>query len=257
MPDIDLEIDPCNPAEVYACCGLWELMALAGEAGEGRFALDAARPREAHFVLNAPGNFGLADAARSLRGTTAVCLQRQPDMAQPAKDPVAPVRLTLFDRNLTLDWWLTPFWDDSNEFKCWAGQVTSKKLFDELPRLIDPAQARLDKAVYATTRIGLDPRGTWRALQVGYSLNEQGQAWRTYPLAESLAAIGMQSFRPRCQQYRCDYWLWQETLPLAVARTAMLGPWSGLASKAYRFPILRRGRYKFFDFAKIQEDSHG
>lgn len=207
-------------------------------------------------MLNMPGHTDLTDVARALRNTTPVCLQRQPDIA-PEKDAIAPVQLALFNRSITLDWWLTPFWDDSNEFKCWAGQVTSKKLFRELPAIINPDAARLDTAVYATTRIGLDPRGTWRALELGYSLNEQGQPWRIYPLAECLAAIGIQSFRPKCEQYHCNYWLWQEALPLAVARTAMLGPWRGLAVKAYRFPILRRGRYKFFDFAQIQEDSHG
>lgn len=256
MPETAMPIDPCNPAEVYACCGLWELLALAGESGEGRFELDAARPHEAKFILKTPAHIDLTDVALALRDTTAVCLQRQPDIT-PEKDAIAPVQLDLLNRSVTLDWWLTPFWDDSNEFKCWAGQVTSRKLFGELPQLIDPDTARLDAAVYATTRIGIDPRGTWRALEIGYSLNEQGQRWRIYPLAECLAAIGIQSFRPQCKQYRCDYWLWQEPLPLAVARTAMLRPWGGLAATPYRFPILRRGRYKFFDFAQIQEDSHG
>lgn len=82
----------------------------------------------------------------------------------------------------------------------------------------------------------------------------------TFIAVEVLAAIGLQTFRPRLERRTARYHLWMGELPLCVARNAALAPWSGLPHAAYQFSIGSRGQsYKFFRFGEPaidKESSH-
>ena len=248
MSELRIQIDPCNPGQFYACCGLLELAELSGRETLSRFFTDEHRPREAAFGVESGGDLFLeliVDAIRNAKFVSGASDK------PPYNDSIAPAAVHIFDHDVQLDWWLDEFHDRATALKCWAGQVTTHKLTQELPKLLSADEASLDASGFTSTRFGIDPRSAWVALNLGYSPNEQGQESRTYPLVELLAAFGLQGFRPdgdRARGFR--YALWLEPLPHIVARSASCEPWDGLPSARYRFRLGQRGSYKFFDFAE-------
>lgn len=253
MHKLHIPLDPCNPGQFYACCGLIELFDLTGVTILSNFEVDWRRPKEAKLVLTSESMLIPSSIAVGIREAKYELLSRpNTDGKTPGKDSIAPVRVSIFGKHLTLDWWLDCFHDKACSLKCWAGQVTTQKLVSLLPGMVPCSNdLSFDEGALTTTRFGIDPRSAWVALNLGYSPNEQGQESRTYPVVEMLGAFGLQGFRPagsRAEGF--TYHLWLSPLPRAVARSACAKPWSGLASAAYRFNLGERGSYKYFSFAE-------
>jgi CRISPR-associated protein Csx14 len=252
MHELQVSLDPCNPGQFYACCGLIELFDLAGARTLSNFEVNWRRPKEAKLVLSSDSPLLLSSIAQGIREAKYEPLSRPDNEGKtPERDSIAPVRVSLFGTDLTLDWWLDCFHSKACSLKCWAGQVTTQKLVSSLPGMVPGDDLSFDEGVLTTTRFGIDPRSAWVALNLGYSPNEQGQESRTYPVVEMLGAFGLQGFRPagsRAEGF--TYHLWLSPLPRAVARSVSAKPWSGLASAAYRFTLGERGSYKYFSFAE-------
>ncbi len=247
MPNLRIPIDPFNPGQFYACCGLIELFELSGIQTLSHFELDRQRPRKAEFLLSSEDELSLDFIVKSIRDGEFVSGSTDDP---PGNESIAPVSVSFFDQRFELDWWLNEFHDRACSLKCWAGQVTTLKLVSELPKLLPADGASFDSDGFTSTRFGIDPRSAWVALNLGYSPNEQGQEARTFPVVELLAAFGLQGFRPagdRAQGYR--YALWLQALPHIVARIVSAQPWEGLRAAQYRFTLGQRGSYKFFSFA--------
>jgi CRISPR-associated protein Csx14 len=247
MPELHVPLDPLNPGQFYACCGLVDLFELSGTRTLSHFHLDDRHPRKAEFVLTSNNHLTLDFIVQSIREAEFV-----PGSVHepPGNDSIAPVSVSIFNQRLELDWWLDEFRDRARSLKCWAGQVTTQKLVSELPKLLPSGNASFDSDGYTSTRFGIDPRSAWVALNLGYSPNEQGQESRTYPVVELLAGFGLQGFRPagnRTEGFR--YALWSKPLPRLVARTVSAQPWDGLQTAQYQFKLGQRGSYKVFGFA--------
>jgi CRISPR-associated protein Csx14 len=251
MSELRLPFDPCNPGQFFACCGLFELAAAQAASPVARFVCNEDRPRHAEFVVSGSDLQGLEATLKGLRELTCEVLEG-------TEDSIRPVRLRIDGRELELDWWLDEFRLAPTNLKCWAGQVTTRKLFEELPGLIDPdaAAERLMRSGRMTkSKFGGDPRSAWNALDFGYSPNVHNQDAATYPAVEVLGAIGLQGFRPRAERRnRVAYSLWTVDLPLPVARMAARAPWDGLPRFDYHFEIAKRGQsYKYFTFGQFDE----
>jgi len=246
MRELRFGIDPCNPGQFYACCGLFEL---SGEGTMAHFVCDEARPRAAEFIVSGAG---IADAQEFLRRLREIEFAAM----EVAEASIDPIKAKVGDWEDELDWWLDEFREKATGLKCWAGQVTTRKLFEELSALIDPETAAGDPMKFpgmTKSKFGADPRSAWNALDFGYSPNVHNQDAVTYPAVEILAAIGLQGFRPNAQQRAAvEYSLWTAPLPLAVARTAATAPWDGLPHYRYTFAIEKRGSYKFFTFGRFE-----
>lgn len=248
MPEIRIHIDPCNPGQFYACCGLIELFELRGAKTLSRFHADLLRPRDAEFTVDSEGDLNLDVVMEAIKNAS--FLPGNADKP-PYKDSITPVSVSIFGHDIELDWWLNEFHDRATPLKCWAGQVTTQKLTSELPKLLSATGASFDMDGFTSTRFGVDPRSAWEALDLGYSPNEQNQVVRTYPAVELLAAIGLEGFRPKgTRKTGFSYCLWLEPLPTAVARTACMESWDGLPSAVYAFRLEGRGSYKYFSFAE-------
>lgn len=250
MAEIKVRLDPCNPGQFYACCGLFELAAAESEGAAARFLCEEERPRSAEFVVEGPNLPALQPLLASVRDLEFECLDA-------AEASVNPVRVKIGGRTLEIDWWLDEFREETTNLKCWAGQVTTRKLFDELPRLIDPVRADANPMQFACmtkSKFGSDPRAAWNALDFGYSPNVHNQDAATYPVVEVLSAIGLQGFRPQAERRSgIRYSLWTEMLPLQVARIAAVSTWEGLPHFEYEFAIEKRGQsYKYFAFGRFQ-----
>lgn len=250
MPELKIQFDPCNAAQFYACCGLIELTEIAGNPACSRFVVDNKRPRQAEFILETETALDLRTVSESLKQAEYFPFRRETAENPPQKDSIAPVEVTIFNQKFVLDWWLDEFHDRARQLKCWAGQVTTQKLFSELPKLLSTDISSFNAEAFTSTRFGIDPRSAWVALDLGYSPNEQGQESQTYPFVELLGAFGLQGFRPagsRAQGF--EYHLWLSPLPCAVARLAAAQPWQGLHTAGYKFQLGERGSYKVFCFS--------
>lgn len=252
MPELRIPLDPLNPGQFFACCGLFECCSWAQPLARAWFAADESSPRRAGFVLETPAPFDLAGALEAFKNAA------YEPLADYDQKAVQPVKVALGSRNVVLDWWLDVFREETTPFKCWAGQVTSGKLFADLPALIEPATpaGTLFCAPKPTrSKLGIDPRSAWNALDFGFSPDKHNRDTATYPIVEVLGAFGIQAFRPVApKRESIPYCLWGAPLPVAVARLAAFSPWSGLPLFRYEFSIAKRGQsYKFFTFASFIE----
>ena len=160
MAEIKLKLDPCNPGQFYACCGLFELVAAESPGAAAYFCCEESMPRRAEFVIVGRAIPELGSILQALRDLRCEQLEK----AEPSIDPV---QLHISGRPFVLDWWLDEFRLETTNLKCWAGQVTTRKLFDELPKLIDPVKAVGDPLQFAgmtKSKFGADPRAAWNAL---------------------------------------------------------------------------------------------
>jgi CRISPR-associated protein Csx14 len=259
MPEVRIAMDPMNPGQFFACCGLWELFDLLGATALAHFEVDERRPRQAQFVLQSDGELSLAAAVGALRAAKV-----EPIMHAEAK--IAPIRIVVGGAALELDWWLDRFREKAERLKCWAARQTSLSIASELLRLLpaDADERLLNYAAMTTTRFGVDPRSAWNSKDVGYSPNEHQQESASFPAVEMPAAVGLSGFRPGKRQRKSAgnfreweyvYALWPEPLPRAVGRLACCAPWDGLGAVGYRFQLGKRGSFKFFQFSQAQERS--
>jgi CRISPR-associated protein Csx14 len=252
MTELRVPLDPCNPGQFFACCGLFEL---AGDSPNtsGQFVCSEGRPRHAEFAIAGPETPSWESLLAQLHDLTF----EPPAGTEEIEESVRPGVVSPAGRTLELDWWLDAFQDGNTNLKCWAGQVTTRKLFEELPSLIDPhttAEKLMRSSCMTKSKFGVDPRSAWTALNYGSSLNAQNRDAVTYPAVEVLAAIGLQGFRPDVKKRRgVGYSLWTEPLPRAVARLAAVKPWDGLPRFDYTFDIDKRGSYKYFTFGRFEE----
>jgi hypothetical protein len=251
MPEIRIPMDPRNPGQFYACCGLWELLALRKLHALAHFDLDPRRPRRAEFVVE-------SDEAWTIREAMAELRIAKPIAACAELGSISPIQIPYGGGVLELDWWLDKFRETAEGLKCWAGQQTSGSIAAELLGLL-PAEADeklLYHAAMTSTRFGVDPRSAWNVADAGYSLNEHQHEAATFPAVEILAAVGLSGFRPAEERRRTRerrayvYALWQKPLPRAVARLACCAPWEGLEASSFRFGVGKRGNYKYFRFSE-------
>jgi CRISPR-associated protein Csx14 len=253
VSELRVPMDPLNPGQFFACCGLFELMAKAVPGACAYFVADEATPRRAEFVVEGEGLPPLETVLGALRAAT-------PEPIKVGKKSDWPIRLNVAGDPFELDWWYEydSFRERLSNLKCWAGQVTTQRLFSELLRLIEPDSGTnrlMTAAKKSKSKFGVDPRSAWNALDFGSSPDSQDEKTATYPTVEMLAAVGLQGFRPKAEG-RDDvaFHLWTIPLPLVVARMGAVAAWDGLPRFDYEFSIVKRGQsYKYFALAKFIE----
>jgi CRISPR-associated protein Csx14 len=250
VSDLRISLDPLNPGQFFACCGLFELIHLEERGALARFDVDASRPRTAEFLVETSLDL------KTMLGRLRTAKAEFPDGKIEAA--IRPAAIPYNGCALTLDWWLDEFREKAVNLKCWAGQVTTGNLFSELLPLLGEEGSGLDlftRPAMTKAKFGVDPRSAWNTLDFGFSPNEQGKDAATFPAVEILAAIGLQDFRPKVERRKgIFYSLWQNPLPAPVARLAFRSPWPGLSYRGFSFEIAKRGQsYKYFTFAKETE----
>ncbi len=249
-PSVTIDIDPLNPAQFFACCGLIELLSARNKGVLACFKHNPQHPRQARFKL-----YG-TDASQ-LSATMSVLKEADVTASADFAGGEAPVQVVIHEHGvLVLDWWLVPERSSKSGFKLWAGQQTTLKLVqDMLGADWDlSAEGVFEHRLPMSGRFGLDPRSSWNTLDFGSSPNTQNRDAYTYPATEMLAAIGLQGFRPR-QQARKGflYSLWSSPLPLTVARAAATGLLRVSGTRIFRFEVNKRsGSYSYLTFAQPQ-----
>ena len=96
-----------------------------------------------------------------------------------------------------------------------------------------------------------DPRGGWTALDVGYSLNDQGHGVDASPVVEMMAVWGLENARPRevgLRRYR--YAAWRAPLPPSLARPAIAGALDVMPTRNFVFRLDMSGKNKVMTYAE-------
>ncbi len=252
MIELKVNLDPLNPGQFFACCGLLDLLEGSGTNTLSHFVSSTESARRAQFIVRGDG----IDLSRELDELRLSQVIAAKEIHMSIERGIRPIYVITHKREWRFDWWLTEFGDQSTELKCWAGQVQSVALAKELFRLLSPLtdpEGLFDFAAMTKSKFGIDPRSAWNALDFGYSPNQHDMDIATYPAVEVMGCLGLQSFRPTVLLGRkLRYALWRQELPYTVARLAAFMPWSSLRHRSYEFSIDKRGQsYKFFSFSKV------
>lgn len=272
-PSLRVRVDPTNPGQFFACCGLLELADRLWNGAEAWFDADGLG-----FNLRALSNTGLntqdllvqVTRAALTNTMTASQLARRENLgAIPKKDRSKAIeaekaKLDSIWREsplvlghpfgILLDW----FRDDQSggsDLKTWAGQQS----VIEIARSMQVAagmvlhEPRCDQCLSATAandslpfNFDSDLGAVGGALDVGFSFDPlKGFALRTKPFTEFAAFIGLQRFRPRRigKENRYRYGTWKQPLEPSVAQVSACGLLGAEEAATWEFRLLYRTKY--------------
>jgi len=250
---ITIPVDPYNPGEFFACCGLLELahrMSLTVSRALGWFEeFDGSHFQFSISAYASDGNIKLESIVESLKHCALSTTHHSKE------GPIhigAPFDITIDCRS--------PF-PQNGMIKTFAGK---QDLFEILQALQHAVQHIHSKDVsYSNilriraetnkevTAFGIEKAE--KAIDAGFSMDEQkGRLSRqSLVFLELLALIGTQRFCPSQGGDRLSrvYYTWQEPLPVPLAAIAVSSPVPGIHQKGFIFQMYKRdpeGRYKGF-----------
>jgi len=280
---IRVGVDPTNPGQFFACCGLLELADRLWAGAEGWF-----EPSGNHFSIRRPPSKGeicstgaiieeLARCRMTNTMTSAQLARREELAAMPKKQREAIATLEAEKKaldalwreapiqfhepfNLRLDW----FVDEragGDTFKTWAGQQSVIDIARGMKAPIDAGDwngISPEDWLFKSTDSddlpfnfdsSLGAMGSPR--DVGFSfdplkeLSVAAMRVRTRPLIELAAFVGLQRFRPVRVEKKNQYQFstWFDPLVPQVAAAAACGLLGSARARAFEFRLLYRTKY--------------
>ncbi|MEO2092141.1 MAG: type I-U CRISPR-associated protein Cas8c [Gemmataceae bacterium] len=267
---ITVSVDPTNPGQFFACCGLLELADRLWPGAEGRFSADGREFKIAcggHSLTELLAELGKAKFESSL-GSEGLkrlgSLKSKDKTKRTAQDWVDLERLDAMWKverihlsapfDLWLDWW----WNDNSgvkALKTWAAkqlvldiarpmlEVIGKMTWtDESPSPCLKAVAKWPGLPFyfdAANNTQNTPRDN------GFAPGTVKSAPNDRPLVELLTFIGLQRFRPDRPENSdlIRYTLWPVPLPPNVAGAAASGKLMIPGSRTFEFRMLYRTEY--------------
>ncbi len=279
---IRIAVEPTNPGQFFACCGLMELADRLWPGTEGWFELSpmafCLRPLSESANGTAERLIDEISRCRLTNAMTNTEVQRLEELSKmkaKEREKVAGLddeKKTLEKRwredpiifhapiNLLVDWFL----DDQaggNRFKTWAGQ---QSVLDIAAAMKKPLADGRWTGIAPEDWLGLsagdecvpfnfdsDLAAQASAIDLGFSvdplksIDPERMRSRTRPMIELAAFIGLQRFRPFAvsNDNRYRFWLWTEPLLPEVARAAVCGIVQMPGSQGYEFRLLYRTKY--------------
>lgn len=232
---IRINVDPTNPGQFFACCGLLELADRLWQRAEGWF-------EGRDFCITAKGD--LSELVRAFSNAELVQLDQDDDTS-------SPMEIRSPFRTLRLDWWHDEQ-AGGKELKVWAGSMESVRIARAMQ------QAMRDDRFFSADllNVGLiafDPDNPEKKVEpyyfdarrcpnahsrdVGFSPNDLQLTTTAFPAVELLCLVGLQRCLPaKTSQLRVyQYFTWArpilpELLPPVVAGEILLPD-----SNGYRF----------------------
>lgn len=207
---IRIFINPQNPVQYLACCGIFEIASRFNLSATSYWNMDS----QPFFLIES--DIEEAFLLHCLTNTLSDWSQWKFEIC--SVENVISQMNVFFSLNtnekkfikLTLDWWYESIRMPSGEieksaWKMYSGQQTVEKISrDMVSKIQDILKDNNSKTISdlltlnsgMTGRFGLDPRSSRNALDVGFSANDLGLETQTFPVVELLAVIGTQFFFP-------------------------------------------------------------
>jgi len=250
-PNITINVDPTNPGQFFACCGLLEIAhRLTGQA-QGWF-----RNEDREFCICADSS--LEAIVQTILDATIQSLDEKDDKAP-------PLHFQASTFSMRLDWWNDTLAGGS-VLKTWAGQQRVEVIYEKLrvnlrkvyeqgisPNILAISLCDDSIPFYLNSVTGTHSS----SIDVGYSLNALNGNQMTrltstvMPATEVFAFIGLQRFRPSQVKRRFHYHTWR--VPRTPLVAATLQHLSDEEVTAYAFELLYRTKYlKSFLTAQLQ-----
>lgn len=246
---IRINVDPTNPGQFFACCGLLELADRLWPGAEGRF-------EARKFCISCEGT--LTALLDHLVFAPLQLVDESDIYSSPARLG-APF-------NLTLDWWQDNR-AGGTRLKPWAGTMQSVRIAVAMRAMFKHADARTEFLFDYATVVG-DPEDPKKKVEpfyfdarrkenahprdVGFSPNEFSMTTVAHPTVELLCLVGLQRARPvPTKTHRLfDYFTWSHPCQTPILPAAVCGLISDPAAKGFRFEnAFRTGQRKHKAFA--------
>lgn len=250
-----VHVDPSNPGQFFACCGLLELADRLWGGAEGWFEDEMFLVRP--LVVGAEG-VSLGSLLAAIAGV-------ELDQVDLEDDASSPVRLgSPFE--LRLDWWQDEA-ADGNSLKVWAGRmdvvriaramqnalrrpgIQTDRVLDVGEIVYDPAEPEKKvEPYYFDARRGASAL----PLNIGFSPDKIEMTVAAYPAVEFLCLVGLQRCRPVSAGTRrvFDYYTWAVPVDARIVPAAVCGLLASVAGQGFRFKIAFRSdqrKYKAFN----------
>ena len=220
---IETNLDPCNPGQYFACCGLLAVADRLSDSAKAWFDCPDDTPRQGSFSIVTDNPM----EDKILGAFVDATVTEDPLFGDPYKNPI-----TIDTKNVGswyLDWWIESDYLNANSaLKNWAGTVKIKEdLFEHWLRIIETARAfkspqcDIFDISIAGKKINIDPRSSFNGgLSIGYSPNKMNFKTSIYPFVELFGAIGLQYNRPtQGKNKNLFYRIWNRPISFAVAST--------------------------------------
>ena len=289
MAEARIPVDLFNPGQVFACLGLMEAAEVLLGNAEGAFDWrDTSRPA---FILRATGEQNPMKAILDfLKG--AKIHRILPQIPEDHKDEklrrmveksnvifthyynsykiermFLPVCLSNNGTNITIDHWS----DKSHEcnMRMYSGNRDAYKIINDMifgsekqNGIIHLYEKFSNEAIDNPFNViiaplggtfNFDVRGTWQAIDLGYSPDQQKQKIVSSPLVEIMAALGLQNTRPNRKSIDTEYYIyygvWRKQLPPSLARAA-LACCKNIAERIFACEEGKSGKNTILSFAK-------
>jgi CRISPR-associated protein Csb3 len=269
---IRINVDPANPGQFFACCGLLELADRLWPGAEGWF-----EPRQfciasdgsLELLLDAVANCHLTntmtgDQHARFKTITAMAVKERkaiPGVEDEAKELDRLLREShiIFGSpfNITLDWFSDSLAGGSR-FKTWAGRQSVLDIASSMKDVLKGTDWRNEDCLSFSARdCGLpfnfdsDLGAQGGAIDVGFSFDPLAGSALTRiapmarPVLELLAFVGLQRFRPEeiKGENRFFYTAWNRPLAIEVASPAVCGALPVVGASQFEFRLLYRTKY--------------
>ncbi len=270
-PAIRVNVDPTNPGQFFACCGLLELANRLWSGAEAWF-------EKEQFCIACKGSLSLLlDALVDCHLTNTMTEAQHARSDELSAWSVAKRKSTGVEDeykalgkslreasivlkapfDITLDWFIDDYAGGSR-FKTWAGQQSVLTISASMKAPLKAAEWRNENCLtFSARECGLpfnfdsDIGGQGGAIDVGFSFDPLASSALTRiessarPALELLAFVGLQRFRPReiKGENRFLYTTWNRPLPIQAAMPAACGAVPSAGANRYEFRLLYRTKY--------------
>jgi len=254
-PAIRVSVDPANPGQFFACCGLLELADRLWGGAEGWFDGET-------FAIQVQGDGSLSALLMAFKNSSLVGDgdgdgQDATDDQEDAKAKPMEIAFPGQGTRLSLDWWA------EKSLKSWAGSMNAQLIFHAMKGAIDercpepfhdlrmvsdpvrhpkPIQGEKKRKKKGKKRepFYFDARRGAKAhpVDVGFSPNAITEiTCVACPAVESLCLVGLQRHRPKptSRPRVFEYHTWSSPLCLEVTPVAVIGLLAHVGHRGYRF----------------------
>lgn len=245
---IQVAVDPTNPGQFFACCGLLELADRLWPGAEGWFA---------------EGGKGFRIVCEgTLEGLLTAITIAELTILNPDDTTSSPFEIGSPFRPMRIDWWATDQ-TGAKDLKVWAGTMESHGIAYAMQQALKGEQFH-GPSLFQVGMVVRNPDDPGKKKEpyyydarrasnahsrdVGFAPNDLSLTTTAYPAVELLCVIGLQVARPAgtSEKRIYDYFTWPVSIPANLILAATTG----------NLGLVGVGRYRFENWFRTGQKKH-